>query len=416
MKDAKLIFLKQEKHILSLLLEDGKLLEANAYPLPASGADAAAAPDQAQLPCSLGSIYVGKVNHVVKNINAAFLELAGGQRAFLSLDNRKAPRLLNRTYDGRLLAGDEVLVQVEKEAVKTKDPVVTAELSFSGRYAVLLPSFRPGRLVFSGKLESSRKKELKDWLERKDIQAVLERATVIIRTNASELAEAEPLALDILRLDALAAKILSVAGSRTCRSCLYRPDSAYLTEIRDTYHDQYEAILTDAPDLYEEVKQFLAQQCPGELHKLKLYQDSQVTLMNLYGLSAKLKEATETRVWLKSGGYLVIEPTEALTVIDVNTGKYSGKKAVRETFRLINLEAAAEIARQLRLRNLSGIILVDFINMEASEDKQELLQALSRELRQDPVKAVVVDMTPLGLVEITRKKIRRPLREQLGIE
>lgn len=126
--------------------------------------------------------------------------------------------------------------------------------------------------------------------------------------------------------------------------------------------------------------------------------------MNLYGLSAKLREATETRVWLKSGGYLVIEPTEALTVIDVNSGKYSGKKAIRDTFRLINLEAAAEIARQLRLRNLSGIIIVDFINMEDSADKQELLQALSRELRQDPVKAVVVDMTPLGLVEITRKK------------
>lgn len=136
--------------------------------------------------------------------------------------------------------------------------------------------------------------------------------------------------------------------------------------------------------------------------------------MNLYGLSAKLREATETRVWLKSGGYLVVEPTEALTVIDVNSGKYSGKKAIRDTFRLINLEAAAEIARQLRLRNLSGIIIVDFINMEDSADKQELLQALSRELRQDPVKAVVVDMTPLGLVEITRKKIRRPLREQLN--
>lgn len=389
-------------------------MEANAYPLPAAGPAEEAEGTSGNVSCLLGSIYVGKVNNVVKNINAAFLELTKGQRAFLSLDNRNEPRLLNRLYDGRLLAGDEVLVQVEKEAVKTKDPVVTTELSFSGRYAVLLPTGRPGRLIFSGKLDNSCRKILKGFLEREEIKNVLERSSLIIRTNASELTKGEPLVQDILRLDSLAGQILSVAGTRTCYSCLYRPASAYLTEIRDTYHDQYDAIVTDSPDLYEEARLFLEQQCPGELHKLKLYQDPSVTLMNLYGLSAKLREATETRVWLKSGGYLVIEPTEALTVIDVNSGKYSGKKAIRDTFRLINLEAAAEIARQLRLRNLSGIIIVDFINMEDSADKQELLQALSRELRQDPVKAVVVDMTPLGLVEITRKKIRRPLREQLN--
>ena len=150
-------------------------MEANAYPLPAAGPAEEAEGTSGNVSCLLGSIYVGKVNNVVKNINAAFLELTKGQRAFLSLDNRNEPRLLNRPYDGRLLAGDEVLVQVEKEAVKTKDPVVTTELSFSGRYAVLLPTGCPGRLIFSGKLDNSCRKILKGFLEREEIKNIWKR-------------------------------------------------------------------------------------------------------------------------------------------------------------------------------------------------------------------------------------------------
>ena len=310
-------------------------------------------------------------------------------------------------------AGDEILVQVEKEAVKTKDPVVTPELSFSGRYAVLIPSEAPGRLVFSGKLDTAVKKRLRDFLPADELTEVLKNASLIIRTNAGELTEKEPLVSDIQKLSALACRLLSVADKRTCYSCLYRPASPYLMEIRDTYTDQFDTIITDDRQLYEETADFLKTQYPEELSRLQFYEDPRVSLSNLYGLSAKLKEATETRVWLKSGGYLVIEPTEALTVIDVNSGKYSGKKGIRDTFRMINREAALEIARQLRLRNLSGIILVDFINMEEADDRQELLEFLSAQLKRDPVKTALIDMTPLGLVEITRKKIRRPLKEQL---
>ena len=126
-----------------------------------------------------------------------------------------------------------------------------------------------------------------------------------------------------------------------------------------------------------------------------------------------MDDALDKRVWLKSGGYLVIEPTEALVVIDVNTGKYSGKKNLRETILKINCEAAVEISRQLRLRNLSGIILVDFIDMEAQADKKALMSLLTEKVSKDPVKTVVVDMTKLNLVELTRKKIRRPLTEQI---
>ena len=360
--------------------------------------------DQASI---LNNIYIGKVQKVVAGINAAFIDL-GVTVGYYSLDENKEHLFTQQGRNGKLRPGDEILVQVSRDAVKTKAPVLTANLSLPGRFCVLTAG-KTG-IGFSAKLtDTTWKNQIRKILPEKEFEDF----GIIIRTNARS-GDPEQILEECETLKIRLKQLLKESSSRTCYSCLYRPASAYLTEIRDTYHDQYDAIVTDSPDLYEEARLFLEQQCPGELHKLKLYQDPSVTLMNLYGLSAKLREATETRVWLKSGGYLVVEPTEALTVIDVNSGKYSGKKAIRDTFRLINLEAAAEIARQLRLRNLSGIIIVDFINMEDSADKQELLQALSRELRQDPVKAVVVDMTPLGLVEITRKKIRRPLREQLN--
>ena len=137
---------------------------------------------------------------------------------------------------------------------------------------------------------------------------------------------------------------------------------------------------------------------------LSLYTDDNLPLMKLYRLESVLKSASDRRVWMKSGGYLVIEPTEALTVIDVNTGKYTGKKTPAETILKINLEAAHEVARQLSLRNLSGIIIIDFIDMESKEDQETLMRVLGEELSRDPVKTILVDMTRLGLVEITRKR------------
>lgn len=149
--------------------------------------------------------------------------------------------------------------------------------------------------------------------------------------------------------------------------------------------------------------------CP----EISFYRDSRPNLFALYGLAGKLEEALLKRVWLKSGGYLVIEPTEALTVIDVNTGKYDGSKNVEETFALINREAAQETARQIRLRNLSGIILIDFINQKDRQAAKELLEELRSLCKDDPVPVRVVDITALGLVELTRKKVKGTLAEQL---
>ena len=152
----------------------------------------------------------------------------------------------------------------------------------------------------------------------------------------------------------------------------------------------------------------------SDLSLIHIYQDDLLPLYKLCRLEREIDLATSRQVWLKSGGYLVIDPTEALTVIDVNTGKYSGKKLRRETLKTINLEAAKEAARQIRLRNLSGIILIDFINMENKEDQKELLAFLESRLFADPVKTRLIDMTKLELVEITRKKVHKTLKEQIA--
>ena len=354
----------------------------------------------------LNNIYIGKVQKVVTGINAAFVDL-GVTIGYYSLDENKEHLFTQQGRNGKLRPGDEILVQVSRDAVKTKAPVLTANLSLPGRFCVLTAG-KTG-IGFSAKLtDTTWKNQIRKILPEKEFEDF----GIIIRTNARS-GDPEQILEECETLKIRLKQLLKESSSRTCYSCLYRPASPYLMEIRDTYTDQFDTIITDDRQLYEETADFLKTQYPEELSRLQFYEDPRVSLSNLYGLSAKLKEATETRVWLKSGGYLVIEPTEALTVIDVNSGKYSGKKGIRDTFRMINREAALEIARQLRLRNLSGIILVDFINMEEADDRQELLEFLSAQLKRDPVKTALIDMTPLGLVEITRKKIRRPLKEQL---
>ena len=208
-------------------------------------------------------------------------------------------------------------------------------------------------------------------------------------------------------------QLIKESGSRTCYSCLYKTLPSYIAGIRDSYAGGLEEIVTDCPDLYGQLKEYLETSQAEDAGKLKLYTDRLLSLGKLYSLDNALSKALDKRVWLKSGGYLVIEPTEAMVVIDVNTGKYEGKKKLEETVLKINLEAAAEIARQLRLRNLSGIIIVDFIDMEREEDRKALLAHLVEVVSRDPVKTTVVDMTALNLVELTRKKVRKPLHEQV---
>lgn len=235
----------------------------------------------------------------------------------------------------------------------------------------------------------------------------------MVRTNAGTLTDDTYLLEEWQMLEEKWNVLLSHAKSRTCYSCLYEEMPTYIKNLRDIYDNGYDEILTDQPDIYAKLKDYLAKFPTKNQEILRLYQDKQISLSSLYGVPSKLETALGNRVWLKSGGYLVIDTTEAMTVIDVNSGKYESKKdAPSGAAYKINLEAAREIACQLRLRNLSGIIVVDFINMKKN-DSMSLFKQLKYFCSQDAVPTEVVDITALGLVEITRKKINKTLKEQL---
>lgn len=345
---------------------------------------------------SVGDIYIGRVKNLAKNISAAFIEIAGGQVCYCNFPPKEK----------MLKPGEEFPVQVIREAVKTKDAVVSRELNLPGKYIVLVEN--GGRVSVSSKILKKKRRE--------ELQALVSplcegQAGFILRTNSEEASNAEILR-EIKELLTLWHGIREKAMYRTCFSKLYGGIPEYLKQIQDLPSKELTEIVTDQRDLFQEAESYLASHQEEDAGKLCFYEDPLLALPKLYSLETVWERALQKRVWLKSGGYLVIEPTEALTVIDVNTGKYDGHKNREETFFKINREAAKEIAFQLRLRNLSGIIIVDFIDMESEDHRNLLMQELGELLRKDPIKAVLVEMTKLHLVEITRKKVCKPIYEQ----
>lgn len=352
----------------------------------------------------LGNIYIGKVQNIVKNIHAAFIEIADGIMCYYSLDDKAEPVFTNPKKDSVMKIGDEVIVQVSKEGMKTKLPSVTSNLNFTGRYLVLTSQRK--ELGFSGKLNKEEKKRIREFLEG----SMPENAGIIVRTNARN-AKKEEILEELKNLQSRYEALLKKGRSRVCFSLLEEHMPEYLQTLQNVYTQALDEIVTDDAEVFQAVQNYL--NCYGEYEiPLRFYEDKLLPLSKLYSLESVLERSLQERVWLKSGGFLVIQPTEAFVCIDVNTGKFSGKKEIQETFRKINLEAAKEIAWQLRLRNLSGIILIDFINMEDQEDKRELLHTLQAYLNQDPIKSTVIDITPLNIVEVTRKKVRKPLLEE----
>lgn len=366
----------------------------------------------------IGAVFIGKVKKTVKNIDACFVEISDGEICFLSMRDAAYPFLLNRTFDGRILEGDEILVQFSKEAQKNKQASVTACLSLTNDYAVV--SMGSSHIGYSNKLDGQKRAEIAQWLSeaglqennhlKKDIFPVT--TGLIVRTEAEDC-ERETLLDSIEELLFDMNTLFDTARHRTCFCCVREAPEAFEAVLDQmVYSYEYREILTDDALLYEKLCEYAARRLPDK--QIRFYEDCALSLSKLYSLETKLDTALNKRVWLKSGGYLVIEPTEALTVIDVNTGKYEAKKPSWEVYESINREAAQEIAAQLRLRNLSGMVLVDFISMKSKESEESLLEFLKALVRRDKLKTNVVDITPLGLVEITRKKRNKPLREQFG--
>lgn len=392
----KLIITRWKGRILTALFSGGKALQLTLEPS-----------EDFSL---LNNIYVGRVQTIAAGINAAFVEFEDGQTGYLSLSEHE-PRPLNRPEAKKLASGDEILVQVARDKVKTKAPVLTSLFTLTGRYLVLTPG-KPG-INFSSKLNSQKLKEsLKPSIEQALTEIGRPDWGVIVRTNSGGQ-KPEIILRELKSLAQRCLLILEQAPHRSPKTCMYRALPGYICALRDSYEGKLDAIITDQEDCFLQLKDYLTESQPEDLPLLTRYEDSLVSLSKVYSLEKAMAEALSKRVWLKSGGYLIIEPTEAMTVIDVNTGKYPGKRNMSETILRLNLEAAWEIGRQLRLRNLSGIIVIDFIDMDRPEDNQLLMKTLSQAVAADPVKTTVVEMTKLGLVELTRKKVRRPLFEQL---
>ena len=341
-----------------------------------------------------GDIYCAKVVSVSRNIRAAFVDL-GGVNGYLPLAEGESVK-----------PGGELTIQVEKEARGIKLAVLTRRLSLPGRYLVLLPE---GRGVhYSHKLGTEDTPEA----VKEALAPYTAGCGFILRTNAGA-AQPEEIKCEAERLKKLADSLVIRADHSPAPALLFRGDEPYLALLRDLRKGEAEEIVTDDSELFREIGEWLAAYQPEDAGKLRLYDDPQLPLQALYALPTALEKALQKKVWLKSGGYLVIEPTEAMTVIDVNTGKNEGHKAFEETVFQTNLEAAEEIAVQLRLRNLCGIIVVDFINMKDEAHREALLARLAEAVAADPVHTAVEGMTKLGLVEMTRQKKSLPLAEKI---
>jgi len=390
--NRKLIITKIEEKIITVVLEDEKVAELHI------------SKSEEQNTVQLGNIYVGRVKNIVANINAAFIEVAPGVECYYAISENPTPIFTKKIGKKPLCIGDELLVQVSKEAVKTKAPTVSSKLNLTGKYAVL--TYGDTRVGASAKLAKEDKLRL--------IELATEYATsefgIIMRTNAKDV-EPDLLHAELAKLFKEYQNLREQADTRICYSCLIGAPKEYLSELKNIYQEGLTDIIIEDKTIYVEAKAYIEKEQPEDADKLRLYEDKLLPLHKLYGIESQLINALKERVWLKSGAYLVIQPTEALTVIDVNTGKCISKKNDDETYLKINLEAAKEAARQIRLRNLSGIILVDFINLSKEEYMDELLRVFRQELQKDPIATSLVDVTKLQLVEVTRKKVRKPLHE-----
>lgn len=354
----------------------------------------------------LGNIYIGRVKNIVENIQAAFIEIENGQICFASLKDLKTPLFTKKVGKKELCIGDELVVEVIKENVKTKPPVVSAKLNFTGKYLVL--TTQNCHLGLSKKLIGEDKKRLQNLLE----PYLGEDYGLIVRTNAKDAAK-EELFSELKNLKNEYEYLKKTAIHKAANSLLRETDTEEIQFIKGLYMSDTEKIITDIPNVYEKLEKYLKEYQWKDLDKLELYEDLQISLLSLYNVRRELDRALNRKVWLSSGGYLVIEPTEALTVIDVNSGKNIKKISKEEMVFHTNIEAAKEIAKQLILRNISGICVVDFIDMKEKEHQEKLMHILRMELKKDKIPVTLVDITRLGLVELTRKKVQKSLREQV---
>ena len=382
----------------------------------------------------VGNIYKGKVVRVLPGMQAAFVDIGMERASFLYVTDVLAnPRELfpfseesdevemekadarerSRYFTGDvhiqdlLREGQEVVVQVAKEPLGTKGAQATTHLSLPGRYLVYMPTMN--RIGVSRRIENDKKRQaLRKLVERIRPEGA---GGFIVRTVSEDQPEKD-VQSDMTYLLKLWADIQERTRRSSTPSIVHQDLSLDLKVIRDIFTDEVEKVVVDSPEQHQEILRFMNTFLPGRRQTVELW-DREQSLFEHLGIEHEINRALDRKVWLKSGGYLVLDQTEALTTVDVNTGRYVGKRHFEDTILKTNLEAVKEVVYQLRLRNIGGIIIIDFIDMANEVNRDRVFQSLEAALRRDKTKSTILKISELGLVEMTRKRTRESLSQLL---
>lgn len=369
----------------------------------------------------VGNIYRGKVSNVLPGMQAAFIDIGYEKNAFLYVgdavsqkefseeDDEVYQELRGVNIEDILRPGQELTVQVTKEPIGTKSPRVTTHITLPGRHLVLLPN--ADYVGVSRRIEGE--------AERAKLKKIAERIKppgmgLIVRT-ASEGKNEEDFVHDINFLIKLWDKIKQKERSGAVPRCIHKDLNLVYRAVRDLFTWNIDKFIINDRQEYTKVLELVDMISPALKSRVECFSKN-YDLFEYYQIESKIDKALAKKVWLKCGGYLIIEKTEALTVIDVNTGKFVGSNNLEDTVLKANIEAAKEIAKQLRLRDIGGIIIIDFIDMTQSDHQHMVLDALKQALKKDRTKTTVVGMTGLGLIEMTRKKIRQGLSSAMKVD
>jgi ribonuclease G len=363
----------------------------------------------------LGNLYLGKVSNVLPGLQSAFVDIGGEREAFLygmdlipaDPEGDSLPPEKVRSLDilSRLQVGQDLLVQVVKESLGGKGPRVTTQISLPGRGLVYLPEG-------SGRWVSRRIGTIQDRERLKAAaDAIGGEGGFIVRTAAAS-GNSEELLREAESLRRCWSDIRDRLSAARAPECLHREEDLAVKILRDLLIPEVSRVLVDDAGTLQRCRDYAHAWMPHLLPRLELYEGEE-PVFDAFGIEEEIRRALRRRVWLPSGGYLVIQPTEALVAIDVNTGKYVGKKGFEETALVTNLEAAREIVRQIRLRDLGGILVIDFIDMPTPENRRILFEALELALKSDRARSRVLQISEFGLVEITRQRIRLGLESLL---
>ncbi len=360
----------------------------------------------------VGNIYKGKVVRVLPGMQAAFVDIGLSRAAFIHVADITAREgVTGSGISGLVHEGQALVVQVIKDPIVSKGARLTTNLSIPSRYLVYMPS--SSHIGVSLKIEDEAERErLKQAVsECLASEGLEDQGGFIIRT-ATEGADTAAILLDIRYLHRLWEQVREQMKTCGAPSVIYEELSLPLRTLRDLAADHTEKVRIDSRETLQKAQQFVAELMPEISDRIEHYPGER-PIFDLYSIEDEIQKALERKVLLKSGGHLVIDPTEAMTTIDVNTGAFVGHRNLEETVFKTNLEAALTIARQLRLRNVGGIIIIDFIDMEDEEHRRQVLRTLERQLERDYAKTNIIGITELGLVQMTRKRTRESLAQVL---